>query len=123
MTLQEGIAEFRLSSGVQLSLEGPAAVVMTSSSSLVLQYGKLTAYVPDATTDFKVMAGGGIRLNASRAAFGVDLAGADTEIHVFSGEVKAANTSIIDDLQDLAVDDNHRGRSDETTRSAIIFEA
>ena len=121
MTLQEGVAEFRLSNGVRLSLEGPAGVVMTSTNSLVLQYGKLTTYIPESVPEFKVMAGAS-RLTASGAAFGIDLAGGKTEIHVFSGEVTALNTSFMENYRDLVVDEDQHAANDETTERTGIFE-
>ena len=110
MTLQEGVAEFRLSSGVQLNLEGPAGIIIASPNSLVLQYGKLTAYLPESATEFKVMAGAS-RLMTSGAAFGVDLGGGDMELHVFSGEVTAVNTSFMESYRDFVVDDKQQDDS------------
>jgi hypothetical protein len=88
ITLQEGIAEFRLSSGVSLSIEGPTTLVMASSNSLVLQHGKLTAYVPWAVSDFRLITPA-CRLTASDAEFGVYASGGQVDIHTFSGEVRA----------------------------------
>jgi hypothetical protein len=107
MTLREGIAEFKLESGVQLSVEGPAALIMTSSSSLVLQQGKLTTRIPWSARDFHLTAGSH-RLTGVDAEFGVQVKGNSTRIHVFSGEVSSANApyfseekSIQPDLEDL----------------------
>jgi hypothetical protein len=94
IALQEGIAEFRLTSGVYLSVEGPAALVVTSPSSIVLQYGKLTANVPWTVTDFKAIASQ-CRLTACDAEFGVSLSPGNAEVHVFSGEVQAVSVSWI----------------------------
>jgi hypothetical protein len=91
LVLHEGIAEFRLASGVSLSVEGPAALVMTSPASLVLQHGKVTVYVPWAVIDFKLNTPAG-RLTASDTEFGVNVAGDKTDIHVFAGQVLASPT-------------------------------
>lgn len=90
ITLYEGIAEFRLASGVSLSIEGPTTLVMTSANSLLLQHGKLTAYVPWAVSDFTLITAA-CRLTASDAEFGVYAAGGDVDIHTFSGEVLATS--------------------------------
>jgi hypothetical protein len=89
ITLHEGIAEFRLSSGVSLSFEGPAALVITSPTSLILQHGKATVHVPWAVTDFNMLAGP-CRINASEAEFGVRVIGGEIGIHAFIGQVLAA---------------------------------
>jgi hypothetical protein len=86
LSLHEGIAEFRLASGVALSIEGPAALIMTSPTSLVVQHGKVSAYVPWAVSDFK-MAAGNCRITTSDAEFGVRVAGGDVDIHAFSGQL------------------------------------
>lgn len=89
LTLLEGIADFRLSSGVSLSVEGPTTLVMASPSSLGLQQGKLTALVPWKAATFQILAGAN-RLTAVDAEFGVQLKGNCVSIHVFSGEVSVA---------------------------------
>jgi hypothetical protein len=91
MTLYEGIAEFRLSSGVSLSVEGPATFIMTSSNSLFLQQGKLTAHVPWKAADFR-LAAGPYPLTSRDAEFGVQVRGGNTKVHVFSGEVICASS-------------------------------
>ena len=96
VTLQEGIAEFRLSNGVYVSIEGPAGLVLNSPNSAVLQYGKMTSHVPNSAGDFKVLAGAS-RLTACGAEFGVHLSGGEVGIHVFSGEVLAVNSTFMDD--------------------------
>jgi hypothetical protein len=88
LTLLEGIAEFRLSSGASLSIEGPATLVMTSPDSLVLQQGTLTTRIPWKASDFQILAGTS-RLTALDAEFGVQVKGSSVNVHVFSGEVRA----------------------------------
>lgn len=86
LTLHEGIAEFHLRSGVSVSVEGPAALVVNSPSSLVVQHGKVTVYVPWSVTDFKMLAST-CPITACDASFGVSIAGSMVDVHVFSGEV------------------------------------
>jgi hypothetical protein len=90
IALNEGIAEFRLESGVYLSLEGPAGLVLTSPNSLVLQYGKITVKVPWPNRDYRILAGA-CRIETADAEFGVWVTGGRTDIHVFSGNVMASN--------------------------------
>ena len=113
ITLHEGIAEFRLSSTVSLSIEGPAALVVTSPTSLILQHGKMTVYIPRAVTDFRLVAGS-CRLTACDAEFGVHVAGGEVDVHAFSGQVLAGpaldgeqrpeliNTQVIERESELA---------------------
>ena len=102
IALQEGIAEFRLASGVYLSVEGPAALVVTSPSSFVLQYGKLTANVPWTVSDFRAVASM-CRITACDAEFGISLGDGKTEIDVFSGEVLTESASRLDSQYDVDV--------------------
>lgn len=89
IALHEGIAEFRLASGVSLSIEGPATLLLNSPTSLVVQYGKFTIHVPWTVTNFNLTAAA-CRISASEAEFGVNVTGDKADIHVFSGQVVAA---------------------------------
>jgi hypothetical protein len=88
ISVAEGIAEFRLANGANLSVEGPTSLVLASQSTLVLQYGKLTAHVGWSVTDFKVIAGA-CQFTACDAEFGLLQEGNKVDVHVFSGEVQA----------------------------------
>jgi hypothetical protein len=121
LVLQEGVAEFRLSSGVLLSIEGPASLVMISPKSLVLQYGRLTANVPDSIADFKVMAGT-TRLTARKSEFGVYLAGGYVDLHVFSGQVLAVNTSFIESRPQVGIDRQQDGDVAQPSGMGILDE-
>ena len=85
LALHDGIAEFRLSSGVALTIEGPAALVLNSPTSVIVQHGRLTTRVPWEVDDFKVLAST-CRITACDAEFSVNVAGSEVDIHVFSGE-------------------------------------
>jgi hypothetical protein len=91
ITLHEGIADFRLSSGVSLSVEGPAALMLTSPTTMVLQHGKITMHVPWAASEFRVLAGD-CRLTAREAEFGADVVRNSVEVHAFSGDVSVARS-------------------------------
>jgi hypothetical protein len=111
ITLHEGIAEFRLSSGVSMSIEGPAALVITSPASLVLQHGKVTVHVPWAVADFRMLAGS-CRINASEAEFGVRVVGDEISIHAFMGQVIAAPAFEGESVDGLAAETPIRRESD-----------
>jgi hypothetical protein len=95
VALLEGIAEFRLSNGVYLSVEGPAGLVLNSPESLVLQHGKITVHIPWSAPEFQILAGT-CRLNATDAEVGVVVTGDRVDTHVFSGEVLATNVIMSD---------------------------
>lgn len=99
IALHEGIAEFRLANGVSFGVEGPAALLLSSPSKLVMQYGKVTAHVPWGTDDFKVVLAG-CKISARDAEFGLSLTGNKLDIHVFSGEVNAASSIATGDYDD-----------------------
>jgi hypothetical protein len=86
IALLEGVAEFRLASGVSLSVEGPATMLLASPSTLVLQRGRLLAHVPWGIADFKAIVGG-YRIVAREAEFGIDCSSSKMGVHVFSGQV------------------------------------
>jgi hypothetical protein len=89
ITLYEGMAEFRLSSGVSLNVEGPAALVMASPTSLALQHGRVTVYVPWSAGEFRMVAGS-CQIAASEAEFGVRVAGGKVDVHSFLGKIVAS---------------------------------
>jgi hypothetical protein len=101
ITLDEGIAEFRLANGVYVSLEGPAALVLASPLSLALQYGKVTAHVPWTVTDFKVSAGA-CRFTTCDADFGLIETGSKTDLHVFAGSVQVENPQVLRKSNDFS---------------------
>lgn len=92
ITLYEGTADFRLSSGVSLSVEGPASFVIASPKAVALQHGRMTVYVPDGVQDFRMLAGM-CRIAARRGEMGVYIAGNRTEVHAFWGEVVVSSSA------------------------------
>jgi hypothetical protein len=101
VVLHEGIAEFRLSSGVSINVEGPSALVITSPTSFILQHGTTTVFVPAGVTDFRLTAAS-CRLTASAAEFGVQVTGGKVDVHVFSGAILAMPTLQSDSEGELA---------------------
>jgi hypothetical protein len=118
ITLHEGIAEFRLSSGVSLSIEGPATLVMTSPTSLILQHGRMTVYVPPSVDDFRLVAAS-CRITARAAEFGVQIAGGDVDVHAFSGEILAAPTLL--DERTAALEEPYGVKSEEDLAVGVDF--
>jgi hypothetical protein len=116
ITLHEGIAEFRLASDVSLSIEGPAALVLTSPTSLVLQHGRVTVYVPSTVEDFRLVTPL-CRLAGREAEFGVQVASGHVDVHAFVGHVSASpvlGNGSLDDQDALSP-------RDEDERSGEVF--
>lgn len=102
INLQEGIADFRLASGVVLSVEGPASLVFNTDASLVLLHGKVTVRVPWRVTNFKATVGP-CQFTACDSEFGLWQQGERVDVHVFSGEVRAASPLLVYDHQGAEV--------------------
>lgn len=84
--LIEGIAEFRMTNGVSLSIEGPASLVFESASTITLDYGKLTFYSSSLVKDFKICSAG---MEVSSGDFdaecGIRVTHQSLAVHSFSG--------------------------------------
>lgn len=93
VAVHEGLAEFRLVSGVSLSIEGPATLVITSPTSLMLQQGKVAVQVPWEVKDFRVLAAT-YEITAREAEFGVVASRGKLEVHSFVGETRLSPTSL-----------------------------
>ena len=120
LLLLEGIAEFRLSSGVSLSVEGPASLVLASQNLLILQQGKLTAHVPWRAADFQILAGAS-RLTAIDTELGIQVFGGSTDIHVFSGEVTATLSPHSINEEGLVVGDADLDEDDVIKLSPVVI--
>jgi hypothetical protein len=114
INLHEGIASFRLaSSDVTLTVEGPASLVITSSNSLILQQGKVTAHVPWKESNFQIVAGMH-RLTGFDSEYGVEVKGNNTAVHVFSGEVSAVLAPYSTRRENQRLEDEVLGADDES---------
>jgi hypothetical protein len=116
LTLLEGNAEFQLASGVALSVEGPSGIILTSPTSLVLQFGKVTAQVPWAVKDFKILAGS-CRFEATDAEFGISVIGGRDDAHAFTGKIVASNVMTADDRDS----NTERKQSGATSGTNVAF--
>jgi hypothetical protein len=84
--LLQGVAKLRLGDGVTLQIDGPAALVIASESSIVLQYGTLSGKIDSGNGSFEVAIPSG-RLAVGEGEFGVRVAGEQSQVHCFAGSV------------------------------------
>src|SRR5262249_45434377 len=87
--LLEGLAEFKLnwseSGRATVSLEGPAAMMLTSEGMPTLRFGRLTATINTAHRPFVLETPVGRLVLAEYGSIGVSAFGDEGEIHVFDG--------------------------------------
>jgi hypothetical protein len=87
--LLEGLAEFKLNWAVSgratVSLEGPAAMMLTSEGMPTLRFGRLTATISTAHRPFVLETPVGRLVLADYGSIGVSAFGNEGEIHVFDG--------------------------------------
>ncbi len=84
--LLQGMARLRLANNVELQIDGPAALVVASESSIVLRYGALVGNLASVDGGFEIAIPSG-RLRIDEGEFGIKVAGEITEVHAFSGQV------------------------------------
>lgn len=87
--LLEGLAEFKLnwagSGRAMVSLEGPAAMMLTSDGMPTLRFGRLTATINTSDRPFVLETPVGRLVLAEYGSIGVSAFGNEGEIHVFDG--------------------------------------
>jgi hypothetical protein len=87
--LLEGLAEFNLDwaqgGSATLTMEGPAAMMLTSEGMPALRYGKLTATIDARQRPFILETSVGRLVLSDYGSIGVAAFGNDAEIHVFDG--------------------------------------
>jgi hypothetical protein len=87
--LLEGLAEFKLNWSVSgqatLSLEGPAAMMLTSEGMPTLRFGRLTATINTSHRPFVLDTPVGRLVLAEYGSIGVSAYGNEGEIHIFDG--------------------------------------
>lgn len=88
--LLEGLAEFTFEwsrgGSATLSLEGPAAMVLTSDGMPTLRFGRLTATINSTSRPFVLETPVGRLVVSEFGSIGAGVFGNDGEIHVFDGE-------------------------------------
>jgi hypothetical protein len=87
LRLESGLAQIVFYNGARVVLEGPAEFQLVSSSKALCRGGKLTAEVPPQARGFQIVAP---RMDVTDlgTAFGLNVTGARTELHVFRGNVE-----------------------------------
>jgi hypothetical protein len=89
LNLREGLAEFKLnwpgSGQATVSLEGPAAMMLTSEGMPTLRFGRLTATISTAHRPFVLETPVGRLVLTEYGSIGVAAYGNEGEIHVFDG--------------------------------------
>ncbi len=93
--LKSGLAQIEFYQGARVTLEGPAAFRLISSSEAYCSAGKLSAHVPPQARGFRIETPKGSIVDLG-TDFGLDLNTPSAELHVFKGEVElyAANTAM-----------------------------
>jgi hypothetical protein len=86
--LESGIIEFKLNSGVVLTIEAPAAFTLADDQCIRMETGRIAAHVPEPASGFRVETA-----SATIVDLGTDFAveavmGQKSEVHVFNGEVR-----------------------------------
>lgn len=94
--LLQGLAEFKFNWSVgdnaDLSLEGPAAMMLTSDGMPTLRFGRLTATINAAHRPFVLDTPVGRLIVAEYGSIGISAFGNDAEIHVFDGSATLEST-------------------------------
>jgi hypothetical protein len=89
LNLLEGLAEFKLNWSTSgrgtVSLEGPAAMMLSSEGMPTLRFGRLTATINTANRPFVLETPVGRLVVEQHSSFGVSAFGNEGEIHVFDG--------------------------------------
>lgn len=87
LRLKSGLAQIEFYQGARVTLEGPAAFQVVSSSEAFCSAGRLSAQVPPQARGFKIKTPQGTIVDLG-TEFGLDLSAAGSAVHVFKGEVQ-----------------------------------
>ena len=87
LRLKSGLAQIEFYQGARVTLEGPAAFQLISSSEAYCTSGKLSAHVPPQAKGFRIQTPKGTIVDLG-TDFGLDLNDASSPMHVFKGEVE-----------------------------------
>lgn len=87
LQLKSGLAQIEFYQGARVTLEGPAAFQLISSSEALCTSGKLSAHVPPQARGFRVQTPRGLIVDLG-TDFGLDLNDPAAPVHVFKGEVE-----------------------------------
>lgn len=87
LRLESGLAQVVFQNGARVVLEGPAELRLVSEAEAVCTSGRLTAEVPPQARGFRVIAPH-LDVTDLGTAFGMNVAGGRSEVHVFQGRVQ-----------------------------------
>ncbi|MDB6007476.1 MAG: hypothetical protein JWR15_4463 [Prosthecobacter sp.] len=87
LRLKSGIAQIEFYQGARVLIEGPAELQLVSSGEATCTRGKLSAQVPPQAKGFRINTPKGTIVDLG-TEFGLDVSGANEEVHVFKGEVE-----------------------------------
>ena len=87
LRIKSGLAQIEFYQGARVTLEGPAAFQLVSSSEAYCSAGKLSAHVPPQARGFRIDTPKGNIVDLG-TDFGLDLNRPSAELHVFKGEVE-----------------------------------
>jgi hypothetical protein len=87
LRLKSGLAQIEFYQGARVTLEGPAAFQLISSSEASCTSGKLSAHVPPQAKGFRIQTPKGTIVDLG-TDFGLDLNDASSPVHVFKGEIE-----------------------------------
>jgi hypothetical protein len=123
LQLLEGVAELRIASmttGAELQLEGPVAVVIGANGLSNLRYGKVAIQTSHTGAGFQVATSFGRVIAGPGAEIGISTFGNSAEVHVFDGIVALESPWITSDDGELAV---RHIRAGEAVRLSQLGEA
>ena len=87
LRLKSGLAQIEFYQGARVTMEGPAAIQLISSSEAYCTAGKLSAHVPPQAKGFRIQTPKGTIVDLG-TDFGLDLNDAASPVHVFKGEIE-----------------------------------
>lgn len=100
LNLLEGVAEFDLNwlqaGSAEFSLEGPAAMVLSSQGMPILHFGRLTASIRAGRRPFELETSTGRLLLRDAGSIGISAFGSEAEIHVFDGSAEFEPAWLLD---------------------------
>jgi hypothetical protein len=105
LQLLEGVAELRIASatsGAELQLEGPVAVVIGANGISNLRYGKVAIQTSHVGAGFQVATSFGRVVAGPGAEIGITTFGNTAEVHVFDGIVALESPWIVSEDGELA---------------------
>jgi hypothetical protein len=91
LSLEHGVIEVSLFNGAQLTIQGPAQVLLHSLQEIELQHGLISVEIPEDVNHFTILTPSG-KIQSSVSTFGVKASGnGEVETYVFEGKVSVLN--------------------------------